>query len=352
MVELEVQILALEREGLLLDIGRIVAANGFVLHRHRLVDDRNGVLLSLMVRGHRRSRRALDAALGKLERVVSFTIEPADGEDMRPHFAAARRFDYVPPPPPAPPPVPGKRSLTGPPMPPPPRVSDTEAMAFFDRAPERTTHAAAIEPLPVLDIDADPPWAAWPAEMTRIPSTREGRKEAAPPPAPPAPTPAPVPAPAPMSGEATPLDADPVAVERLMRALPGAYPAMLPLVRAMEQAVVPGARLASLELAGTRVGRWIAARQGTRGLPLSPDEALARRGLPALGELLDAKLQGGQVHLGASPLCGKTDQSGCTFFAGLLQGAMEPMTGDGSAHVIGLCCRALGADECVLMVVD
>ncbi|HEU4669617.1 MAG TPA: hypothetical protein VFR91_02820 [Dyella sp.] len=343
MVDLEVQILALEREGLLVDLGRVVAASGLTLQRQRLVDDRHGALLTLLVRGPVRARRALETALGKHARVVSFTVEPAEGDTMRTHFAAARQSEYVPPPAPAPPSSRGKHALSGPPMPPPPKVRDAEALAFFDRAPERTTWTEMVEPLPTLDIDADLPWEAWPAQ--RMPPAAAGSESR---PAPEAPV---VPAP-PEPDRAPVLEADPVAVERLMRALPGAWPAVLPLVKAMEKAVVPGAREASLALAGTRVGRWIATRQGTRGLPISAEQALARRGLPALGELLAAKLQGGQVHLGASPLCGKPGQSGCIFFASVLQGAMEPISGAGSPHVIGLCCRALGADECVLTVAD
>ncbi len=343
MIDLEVQILALEREGLLVDMGRVVAASGLTLQRQRLVDDRHGTLLTLLVRGQRRGRRLLDAALGAHERVVSFTIELAEGDVMRPHFAAARQVDYVPPPPPAPPPVAGKHEVCGPPMPPPPKVRDAEALAFFDRAPERTTWTEAVEPLPMLDIDADLPWEAWPAQRMAPAAAKPESQAASQPSAVAMP---------PLADPAPPLEADPVAVERLMRALPGAWPGVLPLVKAMEKAVVPEAREASLALAGSRVGRWIAARQGAHDLPISPDQALAQRGLPALGELLAAKLQGGQIHLGASPLCGKPGQSGCAFFTGVLQGAMGPTSSAGAIHVIGLCCHAMGADECVLTVTD
>lgn len=354
MIELEVQILALDREELLMDIGRVVAASGFALQRQRLAEDRHGALLTLLVRGTARARRTLDAALGKHPRVVSFVIEPAEGDTMRPHFAAARQSEYVPPPAPAPAPSRGKHALSGPPMPPPPRVHDAEALAFFDRAPERTTWTESIELLPRLGMDADPPWEAWPAPMMETPP------EAEPPPATPARTVPP--APSPVAGgaastrteraDAPSLDVDTVAVERLMRALPGAYPSVLPLVKAMDRTVVPSARDASLASAGVRVGRWIAARQGAAGVPLPPGDALATRGMPALRELLDARMHGGQVHLGASPLCGTPGHSGCTFFAGVLRGAVEPLAGDGPAQVIGLCCRALGADECVLTMAD
>jgi len=339
MIELEVQILAHERDGLLTEIGRVVAASGLALQRQRLADDRHGALLTLLVRGHRRARRTLDAALGKHPRVVSFTIEPADGDAMRPHFAASRQSEYAPPPVPAPPPAAGKHTLTGPPMPPPPRVHDAEAVAFFDRALERTDRSEVLEPLPMLVMDADPPWEAWPAPVVAPSPVSSARAETSSPSSP-------------AHVDAPLLDVDNVAVERLMRALPGAYPSVLPLVKAMEKTVVPSAREASLALAGLRVGGWIAARKGGAAEPLSPGEALTTRGLPALRDVLDAKMQGGQVHLGASPLCGKPDHSGCAFFAALLQGAMEPLAGAAPAHVIGLCCRALGADECVLAVAD
>ncbi|MBU6247158.1 MAG: hypothetical protein KGN77_05325 [Xanthomonadaceae bacterium] len=337
MVELEVQILALEREGLLGEVGRAITASGMLLLRHRLADDRHGALLTLLVRGQPRSKRTLDAALGGNERVVSYRIEPAEGDTMRPHFAASRQTDYVPPPAPPAPPAAGRHVLGGPPMPPPPKVPDVEATAFFGGVPARPAEPEVIEPLPSLDIEADIPWEAWPAPMT-LPSPRRP----GPPPAPPA------------AVEAPSLEPDLVAVDRLMRLLPGVYPAALPLVRAMEQAVVPGARQASLSLAGVRVGRWIADRQGVAGSLLRPGEALSKRGLPALGELLDARLQGGQIHLGESPLCGTPGRSGCVFYAGVLHGAMDPQADESAAqaHVIGLCCRALGADECVLAVAD
>lgn len=94
MIELEVQVLAHTREGLLMEIGRIVSASGFTLQRQRLVADPHGALLTLVVSGPARRQRALDNALGEHERVISFEIAPAEGAQMRPHFALTRRIDH------------------------------------------------------------------------------------------------------------------------------------------------------------------------------------------------------------------------------------------------------------------
>jgi hypothetical protein len=120
MIELEVQALSMTREGLLIDVGRSVVASGFTLHRQRLVQDPNGVLVTLVVRGPARKQRELEAALEANERIVSFEVSLSEEGVTKPHFAAARTFarepvapvrtpvvEAVPPAPPAPaPPAP------------------------------------------------------------------------------------------------------------------------------------------------------------------------------------------------------------------------------------------------------
>jgi len=105
MVELEIQALAHERDGLLVEVGRLVALEGFTLARQRLVQDPHGTLLSMVVRGSWFHKRALRGALERCERLISFEIQPWKEGEERPHFAATRHLNsgYVPSPPAAPP---------------------------------------------------------------------------------------------------------------------------------------------------------------------------------------------------------------------------------------------------------
>ena len=115
MIELEIQALSERREGLLMEVGRLVLASGFSLQRQRLVQDPHGILLTMVVRGPPRKRRALAAALDAYERIISFELEPvAEGEE-RAHFAASRAPSaYVPPVLPVAPPVPEAPRATAP----------------------------------------------------------------------------------------------------------------------------------------------------------------------------------------------------------------------------------------------
>lgn len=72
MVELEIQVLSDRREGLLAELGRIVAANSFSLIRQRLTQDSRGAWLSMIVRGPTEQRLALEEMLGTHSRVLSF----------------------------------------------------------------------------------------------------------------------------------------------------------------------------------------------------------------------------------------------------------------------------------------
>jgi hypothetical protein len=49
MIELEIQGLSPSREGLLIEVGRFVMANGFTLQRQRLAQDPHGILLTMVV---------------------------------------------------------------------------------------------------------------------------------------------------------------------------------------------------------------------------------------------------------------------------------------------------------------
>jgi predicted hydrocarbon binding protein len=72
MVELEIQVLSDRREGLLVELGRVVVANNFSLLRQRLTQDGRGACLSMLVRGPDEQRLALEEMLGTHNRVLSF----------------------------------------------------------------------------------------------------------------------------------------------------------------------------------------------------------------------------------------------------------------------------------------
>jgi hypothetical protein len=72
MVELEIQVLSDRREGLLVELGRVVVANNFSLLRQRLTQDGRGACLSMLVRGPEEQRFALEEMLGTHNRVLSF----------------------------------------------------------------------------------------------------------------------------------------------------------------------------------------------------------------------------------------------------------------------------------------
>jgi hypothetical protein len=72
MVELEIQIFSDRREGLLVELGRVVVANHFSLLRQRLTHDGHGACLSMRVRGPDAQRFALEEMLGTHNRVLSF----------------------------------------------------------------------------------------------------------------------------------------------------------------------------------------------------------------------------------------------------------------------------------------
>jgi predicted hydrocarbon binding protein len=81
MAELEVRVVSERREGLLVELGRVVTEYGHVLVRQRLVPDAQGACLTLILRGPHDRQLALEEALGTHPRVLSF-------ESSRPQFAA------------------------------------------------------------------------------------------------------------------------------------------------------------------------------------------------------------------------------------------------------------------------
>jgi hypothetical protein len=325
MIELEIQALSLAREGLLIDVGRAIAACGFALVRQRLADDRHGVLLTLVVRGPARKQRDLQAALATRERIVSFEIHPVAEGLPRPHFAASRTVasNYLPPPaaeapkPVMPQPVPKA---------PPPLAQVAPA-----------TQPAFVKPQPLLQSELE-----HAAQSAGRPLLSAAPLAAA--------APAPVPA-APFQ-EVVPLDADQVAVEKLLPKLTGDYPRIFPWLQLLEQSVQAGACESTLSLAGERVGAWLSARQHAPATRLSLDEAMQQIALPALLTLVEANYSGNQLHIRNSPLCTREGNSRCSFFSGYLQGLIGPAIASQALSIFAVCCRSYGADECVLALME
>jgi len=326
MIELELQALSLAREGLLMDVGRAVAACGFALVRQRLADDAHGILLTMVVRGPERQRRALEAALGAHERIVSFELAAHVPGVTKPHFAASRRLsaNYVPPPPPAPAPIvapiDGKRPLPAP----------EAALAQVRGAGPVAEPAPAPAPQAAMpDLPAEPEFV-----LLRT-----------------APTPGPAAVPEEPFVELPRLDADVAAVETLLSALSSDYPRIFQRLKQLEQTVEPGARENSLALAGQRAGRWVFERHHATATRTDVDEAMQRIGVPAISALLEVQYHGQQLHIRDSPLC-IDGRSGCKFFSGFLEGVLEPAITARNVTIVEVCCRSYGADECVLAVMD
>lgn len=344
MIELEVQVLAHTREGLLMEMGRLISANGFTLQRQRLVTDRHGALLTLVVAGAPRKQRALDGALGEHERVISHAITPFDGGEMREHFAASRPVDtsgYVPAAPVA--------------------VAPAELPAAAPAAgvevapsPASTPSPAPGVPLPAFDPEEFllpleaivAPAAAVPVRVTDESSERPVERLAPPPP-----PPAPAPPPADPFVEIVPLPADEAAIERLLGDRVELSGELIAVLLQLDGAVAPGAREPTLQRAGQRLGAALA-RRDVAAAPMALMESIERVGLPALRAVAQTDAQGSQLHIRHSPLCAEAGRSGCAFFTGLLEGALGPHVAAQEVSVFNVCCRAWGADECVLAISD
>lgn len=361
MIELEIQGLSARREGLLVEVGRLVLAGGFSLQRQRLVQDQHGILLTMVVQGPSRKQRALEAALDACERFISVKMFPFVEGEKRAHFAAsneppepARAAAPVAPRPAAAAPA-AIRTTVAAPAPVPARAP---APAMVDRA---GTAGIAAAPVAVAEAIAR-------AEPIRAPALA---------PAPTlAPAPAPVPAPAPIVTEEpefefilptpkappppraaaapfvelVPLPADEAAVERALHELPAEYPRIVPRLLALAQAVADSARESSLTLAGQRTGAWLFEREYALDTGQDLRTAIEHIGAPALRALVEVDQQGDQLRIHASPLCGEDGHSGCAFFSGFLQGLLGPAIAPGSLSIFPVCCRSYGADDCMLAI--
>jgi hypothetical protein len=328
MIELEVQALSVTREGLLIDVGKAVVASGFTLQRQRLVQDPNGVLMTLVVRGPARKQRALEMALEAHERIISFEVSPFEDGPPKPHFAAARTFAREPVAP-----------LTKPVV---------EAAPVVATSPVAEPAKAAVAPV-------------VPTVVTESEHKLQPKPEPQPEPEPepdfmfllePKPAPAPASAPIPVEPfvEIIPLEPDLGAVDKALQRLQFDYPKIVPALQALDASVAAGARESSLLLAGQRIGSWVFARQPAIGSKLELEEAVRRIGVPALSAVADVEYKGEGLHIRNSPLCAPGGHSGCKFFSGYLEGLLSPALASDELSIFEVCCRSYGADACILAI--
>ena len=79
MADIEFRVVSDRREGLLLELGRLVIASGFTLQRQRMARTDEGVVLTMVVRGPEANLLNLEDRLGSHPLVQSFeagTPEP------------------------------------------------------------------------------------------------------------------------------------------------------------------------------------------------------------------------------------------------------------------------------------
>ena len=97
--ELEIQVLSDRREGLLIELGKIVIAHGYALLRQRMTHGSQGVQLTLFVRGDADQQLILEDALNSHPRVLGIEVGTPEHS---PHTASAPVSSNAPPPSPSP----------------------------------------------------------------------------------------------------------------------------------------------------------------------------------------------------------------------------------------------------------
>jgi hypothetical protein len=320
MIELEIQGLSENREGLLIEVGRLVMASGFNLQRQRLLPDHYGILLTMVVRGPSRKKRMLEAALDACDRFISVKVFPFVEGEPKPHFAASRKRV-------------GPAAVVPPAAAVPSPASVPVAAPVVEDRTRGVESAAAAAPEPPREPSAEPEFEFI------LPTPR-------------APAPAPAPVVTTPFVERVPLAPDEAAVEKALRELEYDYPQIVPQLLALAHSVAEAARESSLALAGRRTGAWVFESEYALDDGLDLREAIEHIGAPALRALVEVDQQGGQLHIHDSPLCAEDGRSGCSFFSGFLEGLLGPAIAPGRLSIFPVCCRSYGADECVLAISD
>jgi hypothetical protein len=320
MIELEIQGLSENREGLLIEVGRLVMASGFNLQRQRLLPDHYGILLTMVVRGPSRKKRMLEAALDACDRFISVKVFPFVEGEPKPHFAASRKRV-------------GPAAVVSPVAVVASPASGSVAAPVVEDRTRGVQSAAAAAPESPREPSAEPEFEFI------LPTPR-------------APAPAPAPVVTTPFVERVPLAPDEAAVEKALRELEYDYPQIVPQLLALAHSVAEAARESSLALAGRRTGAWVFESEYALDDGLDLREAIEHIGAPALRALVEVDQQGGQLHIHDSPLCAEDGRSGCSFFSGFLEGLLGPAIAPGRLSIFPVCCRSYGADECVLSISD
>lgn len=105
MADIEFRVVSDRREGLLLELGRLIVASGFTLQRQRMTRGDEGVVLTMVVRGPEQNLLALEDRLGSHPIVQSFEAAIVDAaqiaaaahaiEPVRPRAAPESRGEVV-----------------------------------------------------------------------------------------------------------------------------------------------------------------------------------------------------------------------------------------------------------------
>ena len=88
MAELEIRVVSVRREGLLVELGRVVYEYGYALLRQRLTQEAQGASLTMVLRGPDERQLALEDALGTHPGVLSFESVPYES-------ASASRASFI-----------------------------------------------------------------------------------------------------------------------------------------------------------------------------------------------------------------------------------------------------------------
>ncbi len=88
MADIEFRVVSDRREGLLLELGRLIVASGFTLQRQRMTRGDEGVVLTMVVRGPEQNLLTLEDRLGSHPLVQSFEATSADATQAAPAQAA------------------------------------------------------------------------------------------------------------------------------------------------------------------------------------------------------------------------------------------------------------------------
>lgn len=162
-------------------------------------------------------------------------------------------------------------------------------------------------------------------------------------------TAAPTPSNAPLSREVGEL-----AVRQVEAVLPHIardYPTIFSRLVGLRRALEHPAQSSTLHYAGYRVGVWVYKRDFALGGKLGFSEAVRQIALPALKQMLPARLNEGHLELDENPLCnaGSGGHNG-HFFCGFLEGVLSEACDNPHLRVQEPLCRSDGAHCCVFAV--